>query len=261
MSAVKGLAVEARSSQATGAGAAAGIKPLSVMKLSVIICVRNEKDTILEMIKRVQEATLREGWTKQIIVVDNQSTDGTRELLGTVNDENVHVIYQTENRGKGHSFRAGIALCEGEYTIPQDADLEYHPQDYDALFEKALDERCDVVFGTRAARGRGYHTYRLNEWGIRALTWLTNRLFGTRYTDVATCYKLMRTDLLKSFQLSSNGFDIDFELSAKFAKSHWKIGEVSIGYTPRTYEQGRKMKVWSNGFRALWVLIRERLSS
>jgi len=258
MSALEGVAATPkRPAHITGAEVE---QKRSVMTLSVIICVRNERSTVLEIIKRVQEATLRDGWTKQIIVVDNLSIDGTRDILQHVTDGNVRVIYQTTNLGRGHSVRTGIPLCEGQYTILQDADLEYHPQEYHALLDEALAKDLDVVYGSRALKGRGYHVYRLNEWGIRGLTWLTNLLFGTHYTDVATCYKLMRTNLLKALPLRSNGFDLDFELSAKFSKRRWNIGEVQIDYHPRTYAQGRKMKVWRNGFRALWVLLRERLS-
>ena len=137
------------------------------MKLSVIICVRNEKDTIVEIINRVQKVNLGDGWSKEIFIVDNLSTDGTREILKTLKDENIRVIYQTEDHGKSYSIRTALPLCTGDFVIPQDADLEYHPKDYPALIEKALNENLDVVYGSRARKGRRYHVYRINEWGIR----------------------------------------------------------------------------------------------
>lgn len=231
------------------------------MVLSVIMCVRNEKDTILEIVDRVQKVDLGSGWSKDIIIVDNLSTDGTREILRTLDGKNgIRVIYQTVNLGKSHSVRTAIPLCKGDYAIPQDADLEYNPKDYKPLIDKALMERLDVVIGSRSLGGGRYHVYRVNELGIKVLTWITNILFGTEYSDVATCYKLMRTELLKSFKLQSNAFNLDFELSAKFAKHNIKVGEVAIDYQSRTFEQGRQMKAWRNGIQAFWVIIRERLT-
>lgn len=227
------------------------------MKLSVIVCVRNEKDTILEVIDRIQKVSLGDGWTKEIIIVDNLSTDGTREILRELKQENIQVVYQTVNLGKSNSIRTAIPLCSGDFTIPQDADLEYHPIEYPALIAYAQNKNLDVVFGSRVKKNRRYHAYRINEWGIKGLTWLINLLFATNYSDVATCYKLMRTKALKTLKLKSTGFDLDFELSAKFSKLNWRIGEIKIDYESRTFEQGRKMKAWRNGFRALRVILRE----
>tara|TARA_Y100000031_G_C8126359_1_gene340682 strand:- start:26 stop:739 length:714 start_codon:yes stop_codon:yes gene_type:complete len=228
------------------------------MKLSIIVCAHNEKDTILEVFSRIKQVDLGNEWTKEIIVVDNVSTDGTREILEELNDEDIKVIYQKRNIGKGHSVLTAIPQCNGDYIIPQDADLEYHPKEYVSLIEKAQNENLDVVYGSRVRKdGRRYHVYRINELGTIALTWLTNILFGTSYTDVATCYKLMNAKLLRSLELKCTGFDLDFELSAKFSKNSWRIGEVFIDYKPRTYGKGRKLLPWRNGFMALRVILRE----
>jgi|TARA_Y100000310_G_C20699159_1_gene828065 glycosyltransferase involved in cell wall biosynthesis len=228
------------------------------MKLSVIICAHNEKNTILEIIKRVKEAGLPSGWEREMIVVDNCSTDGTRELLsGVEKGANTRVVYQKENHGKSHSVRKAIPFCTGDFIIPQDADLEYDPVDYFNLIKKALKEKLDVVIGSRVNKKKDFHAYKINEWGIARLTSFTNFLFHTNYTDVATCYKLMRTSKLKELKLISNGFNLDFELCAKFAKHNWRVGEINIRYEARTYKEGRKMRPLTGGLGALWTILRE----
>jgi len=227
------------------------------VKLSVIICVFNERETVLEILDRVQRADLGDGWSREIIIVDNYSTDGTRELLEHIDADNVRVIFQTSNFGKGNSVRTAIPYCSGEFSITQDADLEYHPKQYKALIENALEKDLDVVYGSRVLSGKRYHYYARNYWGVRALTLLTNILFGANYTDVATNYKLIRTPLLQSLKLTCSGFDLDFELSDKLALATKRIGEVAIDYEPRTYAEGKKIHA-ADGLRALWVILRDR---
>ncbi|MEK7277429.1 MAG: glycosyltransferase family 2 protein [Chloroflexota bacterium] len=227
------------------------------MKLSVIICVYNERSTILEIIKQVQAVNLGAGWHKELIVVDNCSTDGTRKLLQTVTAPNVKVIYQPRNMGKGNSVRTAILHCTGDFTITQDADLEYNPAEYPRLLEKAMNEHLDVVYGSRVLGGKHYHHYAANYWAVRALTLLTNLFFGAHYTDVATNYKLMRTSILKSLKLTCSGFDLDFEISDKLALATKRIGEVPISFNPRTYEEGKKIK-FADGLRAYWIVFRDR---
>jgi glycosyltransferase involved in cell wall biosynthesis len=227
------------------------------MKLSVIICVYNERETILEIINRVQAVELGDGWERELIVVDNCSTDGTRELLKSVTASNVNIVYQPRNRGKGNSVRTAIPLCTGDFAITQDADLEYNPAEYPCLLQKALADNLDVVYGSRVLGGKRYHYYAANYWTVRVLTWLTNRLFGAPYTDVATNYKLVRTPILKSLKLTCSGFDLDFELSNKLAQATRRIGEVPISFSPRTYAQGKKIR-FHDGLRACWVIFRDR---
>jgi glycosyltransferase involved in cell wall biosynthesis len=228
------------------------------VKLSVIICVYNEKDTLLEILKRVQLADLGHGWEKEIIIVDNFSTDGTRDLLQTITAENVQIVLQPRNLGKGNSIRTAIPLCTGNYTITQDADLEYHPRQYKALLEKALGENLDVVYGSRVLENRRYHNYAANYWAVRFLTFLTNLLFGSSFTDVATNYKLVRTPLLQSLSLRCTGFDLDFELSNKLALRTKKITEVPIKFEPRMYSEGKKIHAM-DGLQALIVILRDRI--
>jgi glycosyltransferase involved in cell wall biosynthesis len=228
------------------------------VKLSIIICVYNEKDTILEIIKRVQLADLGYDWEKEIIIVDNFSTDGTRALLQSVNSENIKIVLQPRNLGKGNSIRTAIPLCSGNYTITQDADLEYHPRQYKVLLRKALEEDLDVVYGSRVLGDRRYHNYAANYWAVRFLTFLTNLLFGSSFTDVATNYKLVRTSLLQALQLKCSGFDLDFEISNKLALTTKKIAEVPIDFEPRTYSAGKKIHA-GDGLRALFVILRDRI--
>jgi len=228
------------------------------VKLSVIICVYNEKDTILEILKRVQLADLGLDWEKEIIIIDNFSTDGTRDLLQTITAENVKIVLQPSNQGKGNSIRTAIPLCTGDYTITQDADLEYHPRQYKNLLHKALDQNLDVVYGSRVLGDRRYHSYAANYWAVRFLTFLTNLLFRSAYTDVATNYKLVRTSLLKALQLRCTGFDLDFEISNKLAMRTKKIAEVPIEFEPRTYSEGKKIHAL-DGLQALLVILRDRI--
>lgn len=227
------------------------------MKLSVIIPVYNERETILEIISRVQAVNLGAAWEKELIIVDNCSTDGTRELLKSVTASNARVVLHPRNLGKGASVRTAIPLCAGDYTITQDADLEYNPQEYSRLLEKALTEDLDAVYGSRVLGGQRYHYYTANYWAVRLLTGLTNLLFGAAYTDVATNYKLMRTSILQRLKLTCSGFDLDFELSDKLAQATRRIGEVPISFTPRTYAQGKKIN-WKDGLQALGIVLRDR---
>ena len=198
-----------------------------------------------------------DGWERELIIVDNCSTDGTRDLLRSLTASNVKVVYQPRNLGKGNSVRTAIRLCAGDYAITQDADLEYNPAEYVRLLGKAIDENLDVVYGSRVLGGKRYHHYAANYWAVRALTFLTNFFFGARYSDVATNYKLVRTPILKSLKLTCSGFDLDFELSNKLALATKRIGEVPISFSPRTYAQGKKIRL-ADGVRAYWIIFRDR---
>lgn len=227
------------------------------MKLSVIICVYNEAKTVLEILRRVKEVDLGPGWEKEIIIVDNNSTDGTRELLQNGAGNDVRIVFQPRNFGKGYSIRTAIPLCSGDYTIFQDADLEYHPRQYPLIIGKAVKEDLDVVYGSRTLSQKRYHHYTLNYWAVVALTGLTNLLFGSRFTDVATNYKLVRTSLLKSLDLGCSGFDLDFEIGCRLARFTKKIGEIAIDYDPRTYREGKKIG-FADGLLAFWAILKCR---
>jgi len=232
------------------------------MILSVIVCVKNEEATLKEVIDSVLKVDLGRDWTKDIIIVDNLSTDGTHDILKKLEKINeITIIYNDVDFGKSYSVRKAIPICKGDLIIPQDADLEYKPKEYPTMIEKMFNENLDVVIGSRVSKGKRYHKYKINEWGIKFLTGTTNILFSTNYTDVATCYKLMRADLLQSLTLKSNYFDLDFELCAIFKKRNWKIGEIIIDYESRTFEEGRKMRPLKNGLTALWTIIKERFTN
>ncbi len=227
------------------------------MKLSVIICVYNERDTILTVLERVRAVDLGPGWEKEIIVVDNFSTDGTRELLQGLDMPDVKVIFHPRNLGKGTSVRTGIAHCTGDYAIIQDADLEYDPAEYPLFIERIERDHPVAIYGSRTLGGRAVYKYIANYLGVRFLTWLTNLLYGARLTDVATAAKMVRVDVLKSLNLTGKGFDLDFELTDKLLRAGHEIVEIPITYRPRSIEEGKKIRPW-DGIWALRVILRDR---
>ncbi len=227
------------------------------MKLSVIICTYNERDTILTILERVRAVELGSEWEKEIIVVDNFSTDGTREILQGLNSSNIHVILHSRNMGKGSSVRTAIEHCTGDYAIIQDADLEYDPADYPLYLEHVRERSPAAIYGSRTLGGRADYRYLANYLGVRFLTWLTNVLYGAGLTDVATGAKMVRTDVLKSLDLTGSGFDLDFELTDKILRSGHEIVEVPVSYDPRTVAEGKKIRPWA-GLWALKVIIRDR---
>jgi dolichol-phosphate mannosyltransferase len=228
------------------------------MRLSVIICVYNERDTVLTVLERVRAAELEPEWEKEIIVVDNFSTDGTRELLQGLDLPDVHVIFHPRNLGKGTSVRTAISHCTGDYAIIQDADLEYDPAEYSLFLERVANDHPAAIYGSRTLGGHAVYEYVANYVGVRFLTELTNLLYGARLTDVATAAKMVRADVLKSLNLTGAGFDLDFELTDKILRAGHEIVEIPITYRPRTIAEGKKIRPW-DGLWALKVIIRDRL--
>jgi len=228
------------------------------MKLSIITCVYNEKDSILPVLERVHQAPLRPGWDREVIVVDNASTDGTQDLLRNISYGDTQVVFQPRNMGKGTSIRTAIPLCTGDYAFIQDADFEYDPNDYPLFLERAEVDRPAAIFGSRTLGGRAIYKYAANYWGVRFLTGVTNLLYGGHLTDVATASKMVRTDILKRLKLIGCSFDLDFELSDKLLRAGYEIVEVAIHYTPRTIEEGKKIRP-KDGLDALRVILRDRL--
>jgi len=229
------------------------------MKLSIIMCVYNEKDSILPVLERVHQAPLRPGWEREVIVVDNASTDSTQELLHNICYDDTQVVFQPRNMGKGTSIRTAIPLCTGDYAFIQDADFEYDPDDYPLFLERAEVDRPAAIFGSRTLGGRAIYKYAANYWGVRFLTGITNLLYGGHLTDVATASKMVRTDILKRLKLIGSSFDLDFELADKLLRAGYEIVEVPIHYTPRTIEEGKKIRP-KDGLDALRVILRDRLS-
>jgi dolichol-phosphate mannosyltransferase len=228
------------------------------MKLSVITCVYNERDTFLTVLESVRVVDLGLAWEKEIIVVDNFSTDGTREMLQALDLPEGQVIFHPRNLGKGTSIRTAIAHCTGDYAIIQDADLEYDPAEYPIFLGQIGDEHPAAIYGSRTLGGRAVYEYASNYLGVRVLTGLTNLLYGARLTDVATGAKMVRGDVLKSLHLTSAGFDLDFELTDKILRAGHEIVEVPVTYRPRTIAEGKKIRPW-DGLGALRVIIRDRL--
>ena len=223
--------------------------------LSVVMPVYNERQTIEEIIRRVLAVPMR----IQLIVVDDVSTDGTSEILERLQRElGFTLLKQPRNGGKGAALRRGFAAVAGDMMIIQDADLEYHPEEYPLLTGLITSGRADVVYGSRFL---GTHrVFLLTHYlGNRLLTFITNVLYNTMLTDMETCYKVMRTEVLRSMELKSDGFGIEPEITAKVFKRRYKVYEVPISYDGRGYEEGKKI-TWRDGVVALWVLIKYRFS-
>ncbi len=223
--------------------------------LSVVMPVFNERDTIEEIINRVLAVKLR----IELIVVDDMSTDGTTEILERLQKQRGFVLLrQPRNRGKGSALRRGFAAVTGDLVIIQDADLEYSPEEYPQLTELICSGRADVVYGSRFL-GR-HRVFLLTHYlGNRLLTFIANVLYNTMLSDMETCYKVMRTDVLRSMTLKSNGFGIEPEMTAKVFKRRYRVYEVPISYDGRGYEEGKKI-TWKDGVVALWVLLKYRFT-
>lgn len=220
--------------------------------LSIIIPVYNEKNTILELLKRVEKINLPVN--KQIIIVDDFSTDGTRELLSQI--KNHKVIFHEKNKGKGSAIRTGLEHASGDFIIIQDADLEYDPQDYNKLLQSAIEEGYEVVYGSRFLDTK-HNELLINYYGNKILTFFTNLLYNTQLTDMETCYKLFKTDIIKSLDLKSKRFDFEPEVTAKVLKKGLKIKEVPINYTFRNFNEGKKI-TYLDGLKALYYLLKYR---
>jgi len=227
------------------------------MKLSVVIPVFNERDTIEQIVQAVRAA---EAQNIEIIVVDDASTDGTQDVLKEkISSMADQIIYQPRNCGKGAALRAGFAAATGEVILVQDADLEYNPSDYPTLLEPIFSGKADAVFGSRFMGGRPHRVlYFWHMVGNRFLTLLSNMLTNLNLTDLETCYKAFRTDVLKNLDLREDRFGFEPEVTAKLAKAHCRIYEVGISYNGRTYSEGKKVN-WKDGFRAIYAILRYNL--
>jgi len=244
---------DGRDDQSTGA-------PVRLKRLSIVMCVYNEQASVLPVLERVRQVQPIDAWEKEIIVVDNCSTDGTRELLRALDAPDVRVIFHERNRGKGASIRTGFREARGDYAVIQDADFEYDPADLTHFMAQAAETGAEAVFGSRTLGGRAIYKYRQNYWGVRGLTWLTNVLYGARLSDVAVGTKMVKRDVFHALDLRGDGFDLDFELPCKLLKHGYRIVELPISYTPRTVAEGKKIRAVRDGLRALRVILRERFS-
>ena len=227
------------------------------MKLSIVIPCYNESPTIKRLIDAVQKAPYA---TKEIILVDDFSTDGTREILkGEIEPLGVKVLYQENNQGKGAALRRGMAEATGDVVLIQDADLEYDPADYPKLVQPIEDGRADVVYGSRFM-GHAPHrvVYYWHMLGNKILTMLSNMLTNVNLTDMETCYKVFRRDVIQKINIQENRFGFEPEITAKLSKMKCRIYEVGISYFGRTYEEGKKIN-WKDGVWAIWCIIKYNL--
>ena len=224
------------------------------MKLSIIIPVYNEKPTLQELVNRVQKVKLN----KEIILVDDASTDGSRQIVKKLaQNPGIKAIFHDRNQGKGMAIRTGIKHSQGDYTIIQDADLEYVPRDFLKLLKPIQDDKAQVVYGSRFT-GEHRNMFFWHWVANQALTLITNVLYNTTLSDMETCYKVFPTKLLKSLKLNCRRFEFEPEVTAKILRQGIRIYEVPISYAGREYSEGKKI-AWHDGIIALFTLIRYRI--
>ena len=231
----------------------------SLETLSIVIPVFNEVNTLKEIIERVREVHLPQVAAREIVIVDDYSTDGTRDLLAAYKDQNgSKIVFHDRNRGKGAALRTGIAETTGSIVIIQDADLEYDPQEYPKLLAPLLDGRADVVYGSRFAGGESKRVlYFWHSVGNRFLTTLSNMFTNINLTDMETCYKVFRGEVIRSIRIEEDRFGFEPEVTSKVARMGCRIYEVGIGYSGRTYAEGKKIN-WKDGVRAVWCILKYR---
>lgn len=235
------------------------------MKLSIIVPVYNESKTILEVLKRIDNVKIP-GFNKEVIVVDDGSTDGTREKIKKSKYiRKIKFVEHKKNQGKGTAFRTGIKKATGKLVIIQDADLEYNPKDIEKLTSEIKVNNKEAVFGTRLNRLPNLHKdertlqFLTHYFGNRFLSLITSILYGQWVTDMETCYKLFPRESLNNLKIEARGFEFEPEITAKLLKKGYKIREVSISTNPRGYEEGKKLNTVRDGFKALWTIIKYRL--
>ncbi len=228
-------------------------------KLSILIPVYNEKQTILQVLEAVSKAPTA-GLEKELIVVEDGSTDGTREILKALDGSlyQANIYFHEKNQGKGAALRTAQGYATGDIIIIQDADLEYDPEQYPQLLKPIIEGRADVVYGSRLAGGSITRAFKIAHYfGNKFLSLLTNILYNCTLTDMETCYKVFRADIFKRVTIKSNRFDFEPEITAKVLKQRVRLYEMPINYYGRDYAEGKKI-TWRDGFAAVWALVKFR---
>lgn len=232
------------------------------MKLSIIIPVYNEKSTILKILEKVKNVKL--GIEKEIIIIDDYSTDGTRDILKNINQKDIKIKYHNKNKGKGSAIITGLKYVTGDYVIIQDADIEYNPEEYKQLLDFLIKNNLDAVYGSRFLNKKykdfkeAQKNFILTHYlGNKLLSLITTILYGKKITDMETCYKLIKTSIIKNLNLKAKRFDIEPEITTKLLKKHYKIKEMPISFKARDFKSGKKI-TWKDGLKALYYLIKYR---
>ncbi|MBQ2644670.1 glycosyltransferase family 2 protein [bacterium] len=227
-------------------------------KVSILIPVYNEINTLEPLLEKVEKASFA-GLEKEIILVDDCSTDGTKDILKKLENK-YKVLYHNVNQGKGAALRTAFAAVNGDIAVIQDADLEYEPDDYDGVLQLILNGEADVAYGSRFLDLSGSKTVvKVNFFANKMLTFITNLLYGAKLTDMETCYKAFKTEFIKDIKIKSDRFDFEPEITAKVLKKKARLKEAPITYQGRTFEEGKKI-TWKDGLHAVLALIKYRFS-
>lgn len=227
-------------------------------KISILVPIYNEKNTLIEVLEKIDKATFC-NLEKEVILIDDASTDGTKEILKEL-DGKYPIFYHTVNQGKGAAIRTGLEHVTGDIVVIQDADLEYDPNDYDTLLPLIFEDKADVVYGSRLFKENTSSSFKITQLiGNKVLTLLTNVLYNTTLTDMETCYKAFKASFIKDVKIKSNRFDFEPEITAKVLKNKARLKELPISYYGREYEEGKKI-TWKDGVHAIVALIKFRFT-